>query len=528
VSITAGDGRAASDRFPWFRRGVVYQVYPRSFADSTGDGVGDLTGITDRLDHLVYLGVDAVWLSPFYRSPMADFGYDVADHCDVDPLFGSLSDMDMLIEEAHRRGLKVIVDFVPNHVSDQHPWFIAARSSVDDPHRDWFVWRDPAPDGGPPNNWTAAFSEDPAWTFDETTGQYYLHLFLPEQPDLDWNQPAVVEAMHEVMRFWMDRGVDGFRADVVHCIGKDPDLSDLPSELVGLPAMLQDFGPGTHDRLRDMRALVDSYDGDRMVVGETYVLSAEQMATYLGVGDELHLAFNFQAFHAPWEASRWREEIRLAHDLLDPIGGWPTWTLSNHDATRVRTRLGSEARARVAAVLLLTLRGTPFLYMGDELGLEDAVVPPERAVDPGGRDGCRAPIPWTADPLGDWGGEPWLPLPPEAAARSVETQRGRPESMLEHFRRLLELRRSTPALHRGDIELIDAPPGVLRWRRSASPEDGEDPAAPPVVEIVVNFTSEAVPGAVPSGRCIGGTALPGESVDPAVLGPDEARIIVPG
>ena len=228
MTISHTDETEVTHRLPWWKRAVFYQIYPRSFAPSGSSGVGDLPGITAHLDHVAALGVDAVWLSPFYRSPMADFGYDISDHTDVDPTFGTLADADALIETAHRDGLRVILDFVPNHVSDQHPWFRAARSSVDDPHRDWFHWRDPAPDGGPPNNWSAAFGPPSAWTLDETTGQYYLHLFLPEQPDIDWNHPDVAAAMHDVLRFWMDRGVDGFRVDVVHCIGKDPDLPDMP------------------------------------------------------------------------------------------------------------------------------------------------------------------------------------------------------------------------------------------------------------------------------------------------------------
>jgi alpha-glucosidase len=410
-----------------------------------------------------------------------------------------------------------VLDYVPNHVSDQHEWFRAARSSRDDPHRDWFMWRDPAPDGGPPNNWTAAFAPEPSWTLDEATGQYYLHLFLPEQPDLDWNHPDVVRAMHGVLEFWIDRGVDGFRADVVHCIGKDPKLEDMPAELVGLPAMLQDFGPGTHEQLRSLRRLLDRRGA--MVVGETYVLDTAVMASYLAGGDQLHLAFNFPALHCPWEAGRWRAEIQGAYDLMDPIDAWPTWVLSNHDVPRHGTRYDTTARARAAAVLLLTLRGTPFLYMGEELGLQDADVPADRVVDPGGRDGCRAPLPWLRDEGHGWGAEPWLPFPPDAGPLSVEAQRGDPSSMLEHYRRLLHLRRATPALHRGEIELLDAPEGVVRWRRTA------DAGEHRVVEVSVNFTSDPVDDAVSDGRVLGGTAVPGEPLEPHRLGPDEARIV---
>jgi alpha-glucosidase len=522
--IGEADGNGDVHRSPWWRSEVVYQIYPRSFADADGDGIGDLAGISAHLDHLVDLGVGAVWLSPFYRSPMADFGYDVSDHCDVDPVFGSLADADALIAAAHDRGLRVLVDFVPNHISDQHPWFQAALSSRDDPHRDWFHWRDPAPDGGPPNNWSAAFGPESAWTLDEASGQYYLHLFLPEQPDIDWNHPAVVEAMHDVLRFWMDRGVDGFRADVVHCIGKDPALADMPDELVGLPAMLQDFGPGTHEQLRRMRTLVDSYPGDRVVVGETYVLDREQMASYLGQGDELHLAFNFMPMHCQWDAELWRAEIETAYQLAAPIDAWPTWVLSNHDNPRHVTRYGSEARARAAAVLLLTLRGTPFMYMGEELGLSDAEVPPERVVDPGGRDGCRAPIPWTIEADHGWGPDPWLPFAPDASEHSVEAESGDPDSMLALYRHLLHTRRSVPALHLGSIELLDAPPGVLRWRRrSDAGADAGVEGVPGEVEVAVNFTGAAVEAAIHDGDWLTGTH---RGATGTTLAPDEARVVV--
>ena len=526
--IVGTDDERDADQEPWWRSDVIYQIYPRSFADSTGDGVGDLPGITAHLDHLVDLGVDAVWLSPFYRSPMEDFGYDISDHCDVDPIFVSLDDADALIAAAHERALRVVVDFVPNHVSDQHAWFVAARSSRDDPHRDWFVWRDPAPDGGPPNNWSAAFAQEQAWTLDDASGQYYLHLFLPEQPDVDWNRAGVVEGMHDVLRFWMDRGVDGFRADVVHCIGKNDELADMPEELVGLPAMLQDFGPGTHEQLRGLRRLVDSYPGDRLIVGETYVLDPVQMASYLGRNDELHLAFNIPALLCPWDAERWRAAIVSTDELLDPIGAWPTWVLSNHDEHRHRSRYGTDARARAAAVLLLTLRGTPFLYMGEELGLQDAIVPPEQVVDPGGRDGCRSPIPWTTDSGHGWSAATWLPFPPAAAAHSVEAETGDPDSMLEHYRRLLRLRRGVPALHRGDMEMLDAPAGVVRWRRSATLRGGDATDAPTVVEVAVNFTAQTVPEAISAGPVLGGTVVEPDQTpsDPGALGPDEARIVV--
>jgi alpha-glucosidase len=453
---------------PWWQSGVVYQIYPRSFADSDGDGVGDLAGVRARLDHLAWLGVDAVWLSPFFRSPMADFGYDIADHCDVDPLFGTLADAEALIAEAHQAGLRVLFDLVPNHTSDQHPWFVAARSSRDDPHRDHYIWRDPTPDGRPPNNWRAAFTDGPAWTFDEATDQWYLHLFLPEQPDLNWANPAVVEGVHDVMRFWLDRGVDGFRIDVVHCIGKDDDLTDDEPPWDEIPHCVSHEHPITHEHIRDMRKLVDGYDGDRLIVGETAVPSTSMVAPYYGEGDELHLAFNFAPLHTGWDATRWRKRVDRVVELLDPMGAWPTWVLSNHDVPRQRTRYGgAEARARAAPFLTLGLRGTPFVYAGEELGLLDAEVPDDRVVDPGGRDGCRAPIPWTAAPGHGWPDPAWLPLPPEAAERSVEAQRQDPASVLHLYRRLLAARRASPALQRGTFAWREAGPDVLAWERVA-------------------------------------------------------------
>ena len=475
------------DPVPWWRSGTVYQVYPRSFADADGDGVGDLEGIRRHLDHLAWLGVDAVWLSPFYRSPMADFGYDVADFCDVDPRFGDLAAFDRLLAEAHAAGIAVVVDFVPNHSSDQHPWFQEARASRDAARRDWYVWADGGGPDQPPNNWRAAFTDGPAWTWDPATEQWYLHQFLPQQPDLNWHHPEVVAAMHDVLRFWLDRGVDGFRVDVVHCIGRDPELPDDPPPWDELPHCVSNEHPSTHAHIRTMRRLLEGYDGDRVLIGETALPGTRWIAPYYGQGDELHLAFNFAVTHAPWDAAAWRHRIDRVVEELDPRGAWPTWVLANHDVPRVRTRYGgSEARARAAAVAQLTQRGTPFLYAGDELGLEDAVVPPERVVDPGGRDGCRAPLPWTAEPGHGWGTDPWLPFPPDAAARSVEAQRADPRSTLHLYRRLLAARRASPALRVGDLELLDAPEGVVAWRRRCPLPDGSQD----VRTIAVSFVDE--------------------------------------
>jgi alpha-glucosidase len=457
----------------WWREAVVYQIYPRSFADASGDGVGDLAGLRARLDHLQWLGVDALWLSPIFRSPMADFGYDVSDYRDVDPLFGSLDDLDALLADAHARGIRLLLDWVPNHTSDRHPWFVDARSSRASAKRSWYRWRDGSPQR-PPNNWPAAFGGGPAWTWDEGTGQWYLHTFLPEQPDLNWDEPAVVEAMHDVLRFWLDRGIDGFRADVVHLIGKDPALPDVAeANLVGshLDVVGSHDYAGTHALLRGIRRVLDEYSGERVMVGEVNLTETALIAPYLGADDELHMAFDFESLHVPWEAAAWRERIAQVEAIMGVR--WPTWVLSNHDQPRIRTRLGgSEARARAAAVLVLTLRGTPFLYAGEELGLEDAVVAPDRVVDPGGRDGCRAPLPWTRDDDGHgWPAPPWLPWPPQPAARSVEAQREDPGSIIHLVRAALALRRRSPALRRGTLVLLDdVPGGVLAYERA----DGGD------------------------------------------------------
>jgi alpha-glucosidase len=437
---------------------VVYQVYPRSFADTDGDGVGDLDGIRRRLDHLVHLGVDALWISPFYRSPMKDAGYDVSDFCAVDPTFGTMADFDRLLADAHDRGLRVLVDWVPNHTSDQHPWFVASRSSRRDPKRDWYIWRDQ------PNRWRAALGAGSAWTWDERTGQHYLHLFLPEQPDLNWRNHGVVAAMYDTLRFWLDKGVDGFRIDVAHCLGKDPDFADDDPRVLEQP--LSDFNdqPHSHEVLRGVRRVLESYDG-RVSVGEVNIRSTEAIARYHGDHDELHLSFNFLLLDAPWEAGA----IRAIVDEVEAFIEWPTWVLSNHDNGRHRSRYGgSEAKARAAAVLLLTLRGTPFLYQGEELGLEDAVVAASARVDPGGRDPCRAPIPWERGPGHGWGegAPPWLPFPPSPGDRSAEAQAADPGSVLHLYRRLLAARRTSDALRLGAFRWLDAPEGVLAWERA--------------------------------------------------------------
>ncbi len=465
------------NRALWWQKGVVYQIYPRSFKDSNGDGVGDLRGIAEKLDYLAALGVDALWLSPFFRSPMADFGYDVADYTDVDPIFGTLADFDAMLAKAHSLGLKVIIDFVPNHSSDQHPWFQESRSSRANPKRDWYFWRDPRPGGGPPNNWLSAFG-GPAWTLDEKTGQYYLHSFLREQPDLNWRNPAVKTAMFDAMRFWLERAVDGFRIDVAHFIMKDPALRDNPPNpdyrapkgfykpMGEFDSLLHvnDLGhPDVHGAFREIRALLDSYDakGPRYTVGEIHVFDWKQWAAYYGANlDELHMPFNFGFIALPWQAKRFREVVESVEAAVPP-GGWPNYVLSNHDEHRIASRYGA-AQARIAMMLLLTLRGTPTLYYGDEIGMPDVPIPPEKEQDPWGkrvpgmglgRDPERTPMQWDSAPNAGFcpaGVEPWLPVGADYARLNVAAQLNDPRSMYSLTHRLLTLRRSAPALVFGD------------------------------------------------------------------------------
>lgn len=475
-----------SDRL-WWRDGVVYQIYPRSFMDASGDGVGDLEGIRRRLDHLSWLGVDALWLSPCFPSPQADFGYDVADYCDIDPLFGSLEDFDRLLADAHARGIRVILDWVPAHTSSEHPWFVASRSSRESPKRDWYVWRDPKPDGAPPNNWLSAFGGS-AWEPDPATGQSYLHSHLVEQPDLNWRNPELVAAMHDVLRFWLDRGVDGFRIDVIHKILKDPALRDNPlipgreGHGYGGQRHLHDENhPDVHGALREIRRLLDGYD-ERMAVGEVYIMDPETVAEYYGRGDELHLAFNFRLTHAPFSAERFREEVSR-FDALVPAEGWPDLVLSSHDAPRHASRYDhpewGDARARLLALLLLTARGTPFLYYGEEIGMRNVPIPPERRRDPlawtlhpnVSRDPERTPMQWEPGPgAGFTAGEPWLPIAADADVRNVAAQRADRSSLLWLYRDLLSLRRERAVLRRGRFQALPAPEGVFAFERRLGAE----------------------------------------------------------
>jgi alpha-glucosidase len=469
-----------SRQHEWWQKGIIYQIYPRSYQDSNVDGVGDLPGILTRLDYLQWLGVDAVWLSPIYPSPMADFGYDISDYTNIDPVFGTLTDFDQLIAEVHRREMRLVLDFVPNHTSDQHAWFRDSRSLRDNPKRDWYIWRDPAPGGGPPNNWLSNFGGS-AWELDSQSGQYYYHAFLKEQPDLNWRNPDVQEAMLGVLRFWLDRGVDGFRVDVIWHIVKDdqfrdnqpdPDYKPTQAPHRQLLATYNTDRPEVHDIIARMRAVLDEY-GERMMVGEIY-LPLERMVTYYGAqGSGVHLPFNFQLIELPWHARAVADAVDRYEALL-PSYGWPNWVLGNHDNPRIATRIGRE-QARVAAMLLLTLRGTPTLYYGDELGMHNVPIPPDRVQDPFeknvpglglGRDPARTPMQWTpGEATGFTTGTPWLPIADDARALNVETEMRESQSMLNLYRRLIELRRCEPALAIGKFMAVPASGDVLAYRR---------------------------------------------------------------
>src|SRR5919199_86991 len=399
---------------PWWKSCVCYEIYPRSFADSNGDGEGDFEGIRRRLEYLRWLGVDAIWICPFYPSPLADNGYDITDFCDIDPRYGTLADFDRLLADAHSRGIRVVVDWVPNHTSEHHPWFAQSRSGRDNPKRDWYYWRDA------PNNWRAAISKGSAWQFDPPTDQYYLHYFLPAQPDLNWYHPEVVAAMFETVRFWLARGVDGLRIDSATCLGKDLSFADNDRCFAGEPIAGVTDQPRTHEVLRQLRDLVDHQPGDQVLVGEVDIRTEAAVVSYYGSGRELDLSFNFPPLDAPWDPIVWHEVLRVVEDRLGRANAWPVWALSTHDGPRVRSRYGSLARARAAAVLLLTLRGTVFMYQGEELGLENLDLCGSQARDPGGRDVSRGPIPWTPDPPHGWPGpETWLPFPPDATRDNV-------------------------------------------------------------------------------------------------------------
>jgi len=493
--VISGMGRSGE---AWWRDGIFYQVYPRSFQDSDADGVGDIKGVIQRLPYLESLGIDAVWLSPIFPSPMADFGYDISDYTGIDPLFGTMEDFDALIEAAHGRGLRVILDLVPNHTSDQHPWFVESRGSRDNPKRDWYIWRDGRPDGGAPNNWLSEFGGS-AWQHDAATDQYYYHAFLKQQPDLNWRNPAVREAIFDVMRFWLARGVDGFRVDVIWHLIKDAEFRDNPQNphyVEGRPPhekILTQYStdqPEVHEVIAGMRSVTDEFSG-RVLIGEIYLPLQRLVAYY---GNDLggaHLPFNFALLSTLWSA-RSIERIIADYEAALPGGAWPNWVLGNHDRPRVASRVGQE-QARVAAMLLLTLRGTPTLYYGDEIGMHQVPIAPDQVRDPFeknvpgigvGRDGCRTPMQWDAtDNAGFSAGVPWLPLADDFAHENVVNLDADTKSILSLYKALIALRGKLPQLVTGTYEPVAAQGDLLLYRRKS---DGQ------AVTVALNLGAEPV------------------------------------
>ena len=476
----------SADPDRWWHGGVFYQIYPRSFADSNGDGVGDMGGIIARLDHLERLGVSGVWLSPVTCSPNCDWGYDVSDYRDVDPDYGTLADLDTLVREGGARGIRVLMDLVPNHTSDRHAWFVDALTGRDSPYRDYYVWADPKPDGSPPNNWMSGFG-GPAWEFDEASGQYYLHNFELEQPDLNWWSDDVRREFDEIVRFWWDRGVAGFRIDVCNGMIKDKELRDNPPATQDDPIDQQFFGvrsvyntdrPEAHDIARRWRAIADTYEPERLLIGETYVDEIPVLVSFYGNGrDELHGGFNFIFINAPFEAAALRTVVEGVEAALPP-GAWPVWTGSNHDVSRLATRWagGDAAKVKVALLLLLTLRGTPFLYQGDEIGLTDGPIERSDVLDRvgarfwpyyKGRDPERTPMPWAPGPGGgftDPGVRPWLPMA-DPAACNVADQEADPDSVLSFTRRMIAARTASDDLAVGPYGSLAAPAGGWAFSR---------------------------------------------------------------
>lgn len=477
----------------WWQKGSIYQIYPLSFKDSNGDGSGDLRGIISRLDYCRWLGINAVWLSPIYPSPMIDFGYDISNFTDIHPLFGTLSDFDALISDARRLNLKILLDYVPNHSSDQHSWFLQSKSSRNNPYRDWYIWRDPAPGGRPPNNWLSAFGGS-AWEWDENAGQYYLHSYLKEQPDLNWRNPAVQQAMIDVLRFWLDRGVSGFRVDSIAHLMKDTQFRDNPlnpdwEPVTGpyfryLPVHSRDH-PDSANIIRQIRQVIDEYE-DCVIIGEAY-LSLERTVAYYAAG--VHLPFNFALITSPWTAREVHRIITTYESLLGP-DQWPNWVLGNHDRHRVATRIG-RAQARVAAMLLLTLRGTPTLYYGDEIAMLDVPIPAELVKDPWelnvpclglGRDPERSPMQWdSTNHAGFSTAIPWLPVASDFNRFNVAFESHEPDSVLTLYRRLIALRAEKTALHSGSYGEVLCEDHVLSYSRHSGSES---------FLIVLNFSKE--------------------------------------
>ncbi len=481
LSAHAPDAEEAVARLAWWQRAVFYQIAPLSFQDTNGDGKGDLNGVVRRLDHLEWLGVDAVWLCPIYPSPMLDFGYDIADFCAVDPRFGSLDDFDRLVIELHRRGMKLLLDFVPNHTSDRHPWFHESRSSRDNPKRNWYVWADPGPDGGPPNNWLSRFGGS-AWEWDQPSGQYYYHAFLKEQPDLNWRNDDVRRAMADVLRFWLDRGVDGFRVDASAVLAKDELLRDDPPDPdydpdstpppQRLKRVFTDDRPETLHYLEQLRAVVDEFP-DRVLAGEVQG-KIDRIGHFYGSDrPRFQLPLNYALLDSKWDAVSLQAHIDTYYNAI-PDQAWPDWVIGGHDKKRLASRVGA-AQARNAAILAFTLKGTPFFFAGDEIGMEQVPIPPDRVQDPFerltpgyglNRDPERSPMRWDASHHGGFStAEPYLPMGDDFTARNVDTLKQDPHSLLWLYHRLIALRRATPALTVGDWRPRRSRNDILSFRR---------------------------------------------------------------
>lgn len=518
----------------WWRDAILYEIYPRSFADSNGDGIGDLPGITGRLDYLSRLGVNALWLAPFYPSPMADSGYDVSDYLAIDPVYGTLDDFDDLITQAHARGIRVLVDLVMNHTSAAHPWFAESRSARDSPQRDWYIWADPAPDGGPPNNWLSAFEKcGTAWTYDETTSQFYLHSFTPGQPDLNWRNAEVRAAMRKTWMFWLDRGVDGFRVDVAHRLVKDarlrdnpPGLSDARRHVAHATLRQRNLNlPETHQILGDLRRLLDARGG-KVALGEVPISDERLLAEYFG-GEGMQTAFHIAFWEQPWRAEAFRGTVDRLAEQTRP-GALPTYALATHDISRTATRYGPGARPRVAAMMMLTLRGVPCIYYGEELGMADAPPPGNRVIDVDGRDGTRIPMQWDALGRVFTSGTPWLPFGPEQREVNVAAQDGDPGSLLALYRSLIAYRHRSRALRAGGYRSLDSPGGTFVYERAVSGER---------LLVALNFTAASVsvdlPETLPANGRREMSTRPGArpadvSLRPLRLGPDEGVIVRTG
>jgi alpha-glucosidase len=492
--------------FLWWRDGVIYQIYPRSFADGDNDGLGDLAGITSKLDYLADLGIDAIWLSPIYPSPDKDFGYDVSNYVDVDPRFGTLADFDKLVAEAHKRNIKVILDLVLNHTSDQHDWFKESRSSRDNPKRDWYLWRDPLPGGKKPNNWGSIFGGS-GWELDPATGQYYFHMFVKEQPDVNWRNPEVRQEMLNVFRFWLERGVDGFRLDVFNAYFKHPELADNPPKF-GLRKFdrqkhINDIAqPEMMPLLQEVRAILDSYN-ERYAVGETFLVPPESAASYCG-DDKLHAAFNFDFLFRRWGGKNFLDSINMWEKALGKQA-WPNYVLSNHDQPRTATRYckgEDDARAKVALGMLLTLRGTPFIYYGEEIGLRDVSLSRSEIMDPvgkyywpivKGRDGCRSPMQWNAGTNAGFStAKPWLKVHSNYTQRNVAAQKADPASLLNFTRRLIVLRKENMALRHGDFTALAATSQNMLAYVRKTPEQS--------VLVALNFSDRLLSLDIPAGK----------------------------